>query len=189
NLSAPERKSFEINYLTNDVRREKLRFAETVRQVAGGPEKDKVVLVEAPNSFWQIWNVWRGAFVGAAAILLLGTIIFFWLNSRGPEEIAHQPNNNQSPSPKNENQNTQMVQNVEITNKNINSAVDSNLPANKNASPASDTKPAQTPKNIDQSAPALATFTLLPGTLRDTGEQFIKILPNTEKVTLRLTLP
>lgn len=185
NFSASDRQLFEAIYLTTEVRREKLLLAKSLWKVANEQKINEFVAIKTPNSLWQIWNAWRVAFIGFATLLLLGAFVFFWLNSRSKEEIVKQQNTNQSPTPKAENQNVQPIENANFVNKNVN--ISPNL--NKNISPTPTPKTTPTPKPSEQSAPTLASFTLLPGTLRDEGEQFIKIVPNTNKINLRLNLP
>ncbi len=182
NLSASERQLFEAIYLITEARREKLRFAKSLWKVANEQKSNEIVFEKTPNSLWQIWNAWRVAFVGVAAFLLLGAFVFFWINSSKKEEIVKQQNTNQSPTPKAENQNIQPLESVNIPNQKSNNS-------NKNISPTPEPKSSPTPKPSEQPAPILASFVLSPGTLRDDGEQFIKITPNTNKINLRLNLP
>lgn len=186
NLSAADRELFETVYLTTEARREKLSLAKSLWQVANEQKTSEIVEKESPSSFWQFWNAWRVAFVGVAALLLLGAGVLFWLNSRGSfsVEFAQQRNSNEPLIGITKTHETPPIENVNSVNGNVNN---SNLQQNKNASPTPKTTPTPTPEV--QSAPTLASFTLLPGTLRDEGEQSIKIAPNTQKINLRLNLP
>lgn len=188
-VSASDRKLFEAIYLTTEARREKLRLANSLWKIANEKKTNEIIIAKTPNSFWQNWNAWRVAFAGFAAILLVGVFAFWWLNSRGKEEIASQENTNQSLTPKAENRNIKPIENANNANQNANISTKSNSPKNKNASPTPTPKTTPTPKPVEPSAPTLASFVLLPGTLRDEGEQFIKVLPNTNKINLRLNLP
>lgn len=186
NLSASDRELFGAIYLTTEPRRKKLSLAKSLWRVANEQKVSAIAAAETSLSFWQIWNAWRFAFAGAAAILLVGAFVFLWLNSRDKEEIVQRQNSNQSPILTIENRNTQPIENVNSVNRNVNK---SNLQQNKNVAPKPAPKTTPTPPPIKQSAPTLASFTLLPGTLRDEGEQFIKIAPNTQQINLRLNPP
>ena len=187
-LAASDRKLFEAIYLTTEARREKLRLTNSLWKVANEQEINEII-AKTPNSVWQNWNAWRVAFAGFAAILLVGAFAFLWLNSRGKEEIVRQESTNQSPTPKAANRNIQPIENTNLVNQNANISTNSNSLKNKNASPTPTPKTTPTPKPVEPSAPTVASFVLLPGTLRDDGEQFIKIAPNTNKINLRLNLP
>ena len=189
NLATPEKVLFETNYLTTEARRENLRLADELWKIAGKKELTAEIIAAPQKSFWQNWNALRVAFAGFAALLLLGAFAFFWLNSRGKDEIVKQTNTNQTPSPNTENRTIQPLENVNIADQNANLAPDSNTPKNKTTSPTPAIKTTPTPKPIEQSASSFASFTLLPGLLRGGGEQSIKISPNTTKINLRLNLP
>lgn len=178
NLSASDRELFGAIYLTTEARREKLQIAESLWRVANEQKVSEIVAAKTSLSFWQTWNALRVVFAGAAAILLVGAFVFLWLNSRDKEEIVQQQNSNQSPILTIENRNTQPIENVNSVNRNVNK---SNLQQNKNVAPTPAPKTTPTPPPMKQSAPTLASFTLLPGTLRDEGEQFIKIALNVQK--------
>ena len=194
NLSASDRELFGAIYLTTEARREKLSLAKSLWRVANEQKVSEIVAAETSLSFWQTWNAWRVAFAGVAAITLVGAFVFLWLNSRDKGEIVQQQNSNQLLTLKAENRNTQPIENVNSVYRNVNN---SNLPRIKNVAPTPALKktPTPAPKTIPtpppmkQSAPTLASFTLLPGTLRDEGEQFIKIAPTAQKINLRLNLP
>ncbi|CAN5382027.1 hypothetical protein BH10ACI1_BH10ACI1_12320 [soil metagenome] len=185
NFSASDGELFEAIYLTTKARREKLLLAKSLWKVANEQKINKVTVPKTPKAFGQNWNAWRITFAGFATLLLLGAFIFFWFNSHRTEEITKQENTNQSPTPKAENRNIQPTENTNSVNQTAN--VSPNF--NKNVSPTPLPKTTPTPKPSEQSAPTLASFVLLPGTLRDEGEQFIKISPNTTKINLGLNLP
>ncbi len=189
NLSASDGKLFEAIYLTTEARREKLHLANSLWKIANEKKTNEIIIAKTPNSFWQNWNALRLAFAGFAAILLVGAFAFWWLNSRGKEEIVRQENTNQTPAPKAENRNIQPLENANVANQNANISTNSNSQKNKNASPTPAPKATPTPTPMKQPAPTLVSFTLLPGTLRDEGEQFIKIAPTANKINLRLNLP
>lgn len=185
NLSPSERLLFEKNYLITEARRKKLKFAKYLWQVVN-EQKINVVSAESKAPFWQNWNSLRWAFAGLATIFLIATAIFIWRDSADKPEIVKQVNNNQSPTPKIDNQNISQSPKTNLNPSISNSQANANL---KKTSPTPEVKITPTPKPTEQSAPTLITFVLLPGTLRSEGEQFIKISPNTNKVNLRLNLP
>ncbi len=187
-LSGSDRELFGTIYLNTEARREKLFLAESLWRVAN--ERQASEIIAAENSSWQTWNVWRFAVAGAA-ILLIGAFVFFWLNFGDKVEIAEQQNSNQSAAPKAENRNAQLIENVNAVNQNVNSVnrtVNNSIQQNKNAAPTPAPKTTLTPPTKPP-APTLASFTLSPGTLRDEGEQSIKISPTAQKIRLRLNLP
>ncbi len=188
NIGASDRKLFEAIYLTTNARLKKLLLAQSLWRAANRQSASEIAAAENSISFWQIWNAWRVIFAGGVAILLLGAFVFFWLDSRGTFslEIAQHRNSNQPLIQITENRNTQPIENVNSVNRNVNN---SNLQQNKNVAPTPTPKTTPTPIPIKQSAPTLASFTLLPGTLRDEGEQSIKIAPTAQKINLRLNLP
>jgi hypothetical protein len=192
NLSTAEQRLFEENYLTTEARREKLRLAEILWKVAN--EHRKTAETPAPT-FWQtiLGNYRILAFGGLAAAIIFGGFVLVWLNSNKNSEIAQQININQTPNSNAPNQTVETTRNLNAADQKSNSN-----PANynsqktaANAAPKPTVMPEikPTPKPIAPTAPTLATFVLLPGTLRSEGEQFIKIAPNTTKINLRLTLP
>ena len=189
-LSAAERKSFENNYLITGLRREKLKFAkEFLNSFKEVPSE-----VKPQISYLQVLLGGfrpRLVFAGLLTILLFGGFVLVWLNWQKKIEIAEQttPTFTPIPTPKVENQNVQPIENVIINNQKTNVSTNLNTQPNKNVSPTPQIKTTQTPKPTEPSAPTLASFTLLPGTLRSEGEQFIKIAPNVGKVNLRLRLP
>ena len=185
-LSASDRELFGAIYLTTEARREKLSLAKSLWRVANEQKVSEIVAAETSLSFWQTWNAWRVAFAGVAAITLVGAFVFLWLNSRDKGEIVQQQNSNQLLTLKAENRNTQPIENVNSVNRNVNT---SNLQQNKNVAPTPAPKTTPMPPPMKRPAPTLASFTLLPGTLRDEGEQFIKIAPTAQKINLRLNLP
>jgi len=186
NLSASDGELFEAIYLRGEARREKLLLAKSLWRVANEQQASEIAAAKTSLSFWQTWNALRVAFAGVAAILLVGAFVFLWRNSHDKEEIVQQQNSNQPPIVIIENRNTPPIENVNSASQNVNN---SNLRQNKNAPPTPAPKATPTPTPMKQSAPTLASFTLLPGTLRDEGEQFIKIAPNTQKINLRLNPP
>lgn len=179
NLSAADRKLFEKNYLVTEARRERVRLAAALWQIAGEPKK--TTAAETAGGFWLNWRV---AFAACAAILLVGAAVFLWFKPRG-EEIVRQENVNNAPVTTIENRSAAPLENAEIKNQNTNISINSN----KTVSPTPSPKSSPSPKPTVPQTPTFAAFTLLPGTLRSEGEQFIKLPPNVAKINLRLNLP
>jgi len=197
-LSAAERRLFEENYLTTEARREKLRLAGSLWKVAN---ENQLTDEKFAPSFWETLfaNYRTLAFGGLAAATIFGAFGLLWLNLNKNPEIVRQENINQAINSEVQNQLVEALQNANVANQNLdiglkhsnNNVNSAEQNSQKNAAPkltaAPEIKP--TPKSIEPPAPTLATFVLLPGTLRSEGEQFLKISPNTTKINLRLALP
>jgi len=186
NFSASDRELFGAIYLTTEARREKLSLAKSLWRVANEQKSSEIPTAATSLSLWQTWNAWRAAFAGAAAILLIAAFVFIWFIPRDKVELVQHQNSNQIPTPKAENRNAQPIENVNPVNGNVNKP---KLQQNKNVAPTPAPKTTPMPPPIKQPAPALASFTLLPGTLRDEGEQSIKIASSAQKINLRLNPP
>lgn len=193
NLSAEDIRLFESNYLVTEARRGNLLVAEGLWKIAN----EKPQRAAAPNPFWQTFFGGRKVLPPAFGVLILllffGAAAFYLLtpgvNKNDVAEI-----NVTNPPAKIENP---VIQNHETENQNTtatatNSAVhDREAEKNSNSAPKNQTEPKMpsTPKINGQTQTGLAIFTLLPGTLRDEGEQFINVLPNTKNISLTLKLP
>ena len=191
-LSADERRLFEENYLITEVRRGKLRLAENLWKVAN--ENRETVEAAAPTLWQTIFSNYRILTLsGLAAAIIFGTFGLLWLNSNKNREITEQINTNQTANFNAPNQTVETPPNVNAVsgNLNINSTDYNSQKSNISTAPKPSAKPEIKPpaKPSEPSAPTLATFILLPGTLRSEGEKFIKIAPHTDKINLRLTLP
>ena len=210
NLSTSDARLFETNYLTTEARRQKLRVAGSLWKIVNEPAPP-IAPVASPSSPTTIWQTLFGArrrfqlaFGGLLLTLAVGAIAFYLLNlSVSKTDVAEVKEKNTSPSssspqtenpaPSNtdkesvpgappENQDQKPVSTDRtVQNKEIEKASNSpqkNAPEVKTVSP---------PKNIKPNNPALAmTVKLLPGTLRDEGEQFITIAPNVKNLNLLL---
>ncbi len=210
-LSARENLLFEQNYLTTDVRREKLKFAQTFHDGLQA-EKSPQTVAEKPQSIWQslsaFWNAPRLAFAVIAVLLLtLGGFWFLSRNWKTRPEVAQTDNQNITPpifTPRDTTETSPKIvasptPPVNLNAPNSNSKIDeTNLAksssTNKKPSPSPTSKPEIKPTlpapTPEKKAPTFAAFVLLPGTLRsEEGEQFIKIPPKTDKIKLRLKLP
>ncbi len=191
-LSQTEQSAFEINYLTTEARRQKLRLAQIfLKNIQDAPQNE--VQTKPQLSLWQIFfsnYQLKIAFAMTALICALAVIfIVFRSNDKQETEIAGQQNSNQQPTPENANQPNISVSNSNVNTQNPQTNLNLNRTNNSNNSTENKPKVQPTPKPVEPMPPTFATFTLLPGTLRSGGEQFIKILPNTNKINLRLTLP
>ncbi len=200
NLSADERRLFAENYLITEARREKLRLAGSLWKVAN---ENQLTDEKSAPSFWEtLFANYRTLTFGGVAAVIFGAFGFLWLNPNKNPAIVRQENINQAIKSEAQNQPVKALRNANVVNqnldigvkylnKNVNSAERNSQKTANNVEPkptaAPEIKP--TPKPIEPNAPTLATFVLLPGTLRSEGEQFIEISPNTTKINLRLTLP
>ena len=182
-LSENDRNLFEKNYLITEARCEKLKFA---KEFLNSFKAQKII--EPKVSIWQIIFAsfqMRLAFGGLLMLLLIGSFIFVLQNWQKKIEVVEQIT--PTPTPIIENKNTEINSNVAnstVKNSNFQNATNA-----KKTTPTPETTPTPTPENIEPSTPTLATFMLLPGTLRSNGEQFIKLTPSINKINLRLSLP
>ena len=181
-LAQAERTAFENNYLITETRRQKLALAQIFLK---NIKLQNAAQTKPQASFWQtIFSSFRVKTAFAVvALICVFAVIFILLRSNNQKEpeIVSQQITIQTPTPANStdvNVNNQTPQ----VNSNINAINTSNT--NKPKPTAT-----STPQPIAPVAPTLATFTLFPGTLRSSGEQFVKIPTNTAKAIFRLTLP
>ncbi len=192
NLSAEDIRLFESNYLVTEARRGKLLVAEGLWKIAN----EKPQRAAAPNPFWQTFfggrKVLPLAFGGVILLLIFAAAFYLLTPGVNKNDVAEI--NVTNPPAKIENP---VIQNHETENQNTtatatNSAVqDRETEKNLNSAPKHQTEPktVPTPKINGQTQTGLAIFTLLPGTLRAEGEQFINVLPNTKNISLTLKLP
>jgi hypothetical protein len=182
NFGASDRELFEANYLTTDARREKLSLGKSVWRVASERQTAEIVVARGSLSFWQRWNAWRVAFAGMTAILLAVAFIFLWFRSPLERQLVQKQKSNLPATRSAESRIIQPLEVEDAANRNANKL---SAQQNINASPS----PKKTPTPKKESGPTMASFALLPGTLRDEGEQFVRIRPNTSRISLRLILP
>lgn len=190
-LSAAEKRLFEGNYLTTDARREKLTAARNLWKIAAERQTTEAF---AP-SFRQTLFAYRRilAFGGLAAVLL-GGFVLARLNFNKDQEIVKRENTAQPLKTNAESQNSEtppIATNTDVdANAKTNSANFHFQKSENTAAPRPTAAPEGRAEPRHSTAPKLAAvFTLLPGTLRSEGEQFIKISPNVKKINLRLTAP
>lgn len=196
NLSAADAALFEANYLTTEARRVKLRVARGLRRIAR-EEKSKTAAAAAKvsaSSFRQ--KLFGGqkalklAFGGLILLVILGALVFYLPNFSADKQLVSEvkpvdrsarPENPsiQSPAPETETPVASTTENTDPSNREtVRNGPPKNQPAPKNA-----------PKTGVRNQSSLAIFALLPGTLRDAGEQFITVAPASKNLELRLKLP
>ncbi len=197
NLSVTDAALFEANYLTTEARRAKLRVAAGLWQIAREEKPESAAAATATNSVWQTifgGNNLKLVCGGLILLFVCGAIVFYLSNSsidnrqiavvkvtNTPIEPANPPI--QNPAPETQTPTASTTENTAVPNRETNRNIDA---PQKNQTLQ---KTAPTPKTGGQNQSALAIFTLLPGTLRDEGEQFITVAPLTKNLELRLKLP
>jgi len=194
-LSSEDADCFEQNYLTTEVRRHRLNVSKNLWKIAS--EQPKVSVVPEVSGWQKLFGgrkALRLAFA-CAALLVFCTIGFYLLTLqisktdvaevREPDEsfrIENSPiQNSEEPA----------VQSSE------GSTSSSKIPAQnrekeKNAAAPQknqpETKIAANSKNVERYKPSLTIIAkLLPGSLRDEGEQFINITPEAKSVKMLLS--
>ncbi len=191
-FSSSEKLLFEANYLTTQARFEKVNFAriflDSIKNYSPEPpvEKEQKSFRQTVFAGFKLYKAFAFVFL---AVLAMSVGLAIWLNSQNKPEIARQAESNQTPLPP-------VERGIEPTNSGI---VNSGLKANVNLAPKSanpqkptptpEIKSAPAPKIIEPLNPMSASFMLLPGTLRSSGEQSVEISSATNKVNFRLTLP
>ena len=186
-LAQTERNLFETNYLTTATRKQKVRLAQIFLATIKTPSQNilevspKIPLLQSIFGQFQLSRVFA---VAAVLILLGGAFAFFVLNRRNQNEIAVQNDSNLIAPPENQPDTNIPATSNQVQNTNVNTpVVNSNSNTNR-------PEKSPTPSNVVKTTgPTFASFSLLPGTLRSGGEQFIKISPNTLKINLALSLP
>ncbi len=202
NLSAADASLFETNYLITEARREKLRVAEGLWKIASEP-KTQTVAVSAV-SFWQSMfgkrKAFQFAFGGLILLLVFGALAFYLLTLNvDKNDVAEVKDANQTPkneTPVIQNPDNQMLQNSETENENPKTVSTNSAAQNKEADKNSNSpqknqpeiKPISTPKISEPNkfAPAMIVK-LLPGSLRNEGEQFVTIAPGVKNLQLLLS--
>jgi hypothetical protein len=197
-LSLAEKLLFESNYLTTKARYEKVQFARLFLNQIEKYAQEPVVEKEQ-KSFRQTvfagFKLYKAFALATLAFLAISVGFAVWLNLQNKPEIAERQESNQLPTLTVENTNNQTVQNTNTINQNVNvgsNKINQNSQNHNNKkiiTPAPEIKPSPTPKPAEPIRVTLASFILLPGSLRSNGEQLVKILPNINKAALRLTLP
>lgn len=197
NLSLADSNLFKTNYLINEARRKKLDIARGLWAIAGEQKAQTAVASASSASGWQMLFGKRHRFqlvFSCLFLLLVGGGIFYYVATLNvtKNDVAEVQDVNYPPKIENPTVKNLDANNQDLKTSPANSAVPNNS-ADKNSTlppkPPFEVKPVSTPKNIRQNAPGFAVFALLPGTLRDEGEQFITIAPNVKNVKLQLNLP
>lgn len=196
-LSKSEQHSFEKNYPITKSRQEKIRSAESFFHLLKETPPEGFA-AETEKNFWQsffeAYPFFKTFAFGVGAVVVLAAVIIgIWLNRQNNQEIASQPDVNQSPTSANENNVNRNIQNHGSNLGNTSNVKPDKSPEEPvkppKAAPSPDAKPSSPTKIEEKAKPIFASFTLLPGTLRAGGEQTIKISSQTNKVILRLDLP
>ena len=198
NLSAADAALFEANYLTTETRRHKLRVASGLWQIAREETPKTAAAAPVAKSFWQKLfgrqKALKLAFGGLILLFVVGAIAFYLPNLSADRQLVSEvkPVNLppvqtenpliQNPAPETQTPDISATENTVVSanretvrNENV---PQKNPPAPKNAS-----------KNGIRNQSALAVFALLPGALRDSGEQFITVAPASKNLEIRLKLP
>ncbi len=206
-LTEADSNLFQTNYLISESRRKKVRAAQGLWKIANEPriEKSLSTTPEA-NAGWKNFFSQRKYFQLAFTCLLLlftiGAITLYWLNlSSFKNEVVEVKNANDSapmiekPTTPTETATIQIPEitpvnsvspNKEVINKAI---VKKLLPPQKTPTFTKSVTNPSTPEQKPVKSPNFATFLLSAGTLRDEGEQFIKINSGVDKVNLLLNPP
>jgi hypothetical protein len=206
NLSAADTRLYETNYLVTEARHKKLQFAASLWRIASelSPPKRPVVAAVPPATFWQTLFGQRRAFqlaFGGLILLFVFAAVAFFLQTSNVTRTDVAEVNDAGRSPKTENppvqnpdsepvqkpaeviQNPKSVSTREVV-QNKETVKDSNSPQ-KNPAELKTTAPQ---KNGGPSNPLmLMTVKLLPGSLRDEGEQNMTIAANVKNVKLLLS--
>ncbi|HVE57132.1 MAG TPA: hypothetical protein VNB22_09905 [Pyrinomonadaceae bacterium] len=205
NLLAADAALFETNYLITEARREKLRVAEGLWEIVKAPaRKPATVISAAPGSLLQTLfgrrKAFQFAFGGLILLLVFGAAAFYLLTltinktdvaevkdanqaSKNETPVIQKPDNRIAQNPATENQNPRSVS--------TNPVVQNKEPAPEAALPQKnlpEIKSVSTPKNVEPKRSALALVVkLMPGSLRDEGEQSLTIAPNVKNLNFLLS--
>lgn len=207
NLSAAEVRLYETNYLITEARQKNLQLAAQLWKIAAEPRVQPVSPVASnpsPSSFWQTLfersRTLRLAFGSLFILLAFGVVAFYLITlSLNKTEVAEVQDPIQLAKPEIpavENPDSPPVQNLTPENqtpkpvspdriiqnkdpqKDVNSTL-KNLP---------ETKTVSSPKTVESVKSAvLMTVKLLPGSLRDEGEQSVTIAPGVRNLHLLLS--
>lgn len=195
-LSDEDADCFEKKYLTTEARRNRLSVSKAIWQIAA--EQPKTAVVPAVSVWQSIFgkrNALRLAFA-CAALLVCGAFAFYLLTlDVSKTDVAEVKEPNQTvkiENPPIQNPEETSSQKNEKSNSSLNVPVAQNKETEKDqvAPPKNqpETKPVTNPKISTQIKPALTVIAkLMPGSLRDEGEQFINLTPEAKNVKLLLS--
>ena len=202
NLSAADLRLYETNYLITEARHKKLRVSAGLWKISSEQEKPISPVASAVQPpIWKMLfgkqNVFRFAFGGAALLLVVCAAAFYLLKSSDNKpDIAEVKEPAESSKPENPalpNPEPQIAQNEPG---NQNPKVASTNPGNTEKNGAAtqknppEVKTVSPPKTIETNKTALAMIVkLLPGSLRDEGEQSVNIAPDVKNLHLLLSPP
>ena len=202
NLSAAERRLFETNYLITEARRQNFEIAAELWKIAAA-EPLAVAAPAAAPSFWQTLFGRRAfglAFGSLLFLLAIGAVAFYLLTLKvNRTEVAEVKDPIQSAKPETpaiDAPDNQPVQDLTPEDQNPRPvSPDRNIqskepPKNVNSTPKNlpETKTISAPKTTEPAASTvLMTVKLLPGSMRDEGEQSITIAPNVKNLHFLLS--
>jgi len=199
NLSAPDASAFESNYPQTEARQHRLFAAKILWDVASAhKQSDALPAPVAAKPFWQ--SVFGGlngywlAFGSLVLLLIFGALIFYLpFSAVNRNDVAEIQDKNSPPKTENpviQNTDNQTPENPKTVSTN---PVVQNKEADKTQNTVqknpAEPKTVPAPKTPKQNISGFAAFVLVSGTLRDEGEQSIKIAPNVKTVSLLLSPP
>lgn len=206
NLLAADASLFESNYLITEARREKLRVAKGLWRIANQPQTQSVAgAAVSADSLWKSLfgkrKALRFAFGGLILLLVFGAAAFYLLTlTVDKTDVAEVKDTSQSAKndiPAIQNPDAQIIQNPPAENENpkaaaaLNPAVQNKETVKNSSAPQKtqpEIKPVSTPKNVEIKKSVLVLVVkLLPGSLRDDGEQFVTIAPGVKNLNLLLS--
>lgn len=180
NLSTSDQDAFRVSYLQSERRQERVAAAESMWRVANEQEV-AVLAAQRVSTIRRLFGRWQ-IIAGFAAIFLVCGLIYVALTSGrlsvqvgrgGPGPLISTGVTEERYPDKNA-----------VASATVDSANDAVVNGNAGVKRNPD-RPAST----GTFSSGIATFTLLPGALRDAGEQSIKIMPKTRTIDLRLSPP
>ena len=202
-LSSAEQALFEENYLTTPARHQKIKFSRLFLSdiQRESPKTAQTAKIKEHKSFGQsIFDhsqLFKVFAFGTLAIIFIGGFFLILLNRQSESDIAGQQNTNQSPPSENQSKGNLSDSNSKDADPQFRSELNaekSKSPQESNSkkiTPTPESKPVIVPtrKPVEPSKPVFAGFILIPGMLRESGEQSIKISAETGKIRLHLKSP
>jgi hypothetical protein len=202
NLSATDAELFEKNYPQTEARQHRFRAAKILWKVAAAAQKQS----DAPPAQIPAKPLWKTAFsnlngfwlaFGSLVLLLIFGAIALYMpySAVNRNDVAEIKDETQPPkeNPAVQNSDNQTTENRTVenpkavqTNPVIQNKDDDKNPNIAEKNPA-ETKTVSSPKVPKQNKSDFAAFVLVSGTLRDEGEQSIKIAPDVKNVNLLLS--
>jgi hypothetical protein len=177
-LSESDRGAFETNYLVTDARRHRLFINEGLWQIAGESAVPKEGFLSSLPGWWN-WKIGLAVAAGAAIVLMLFTVgipIFVDFGSVETTKVADQQNGFGITVLDESNRVVFNAGSVAVPSPAVSQTRDNTITV---VIPIPTPTPGQAPRGI-------ASFTLVPGALRDEGEQSIELAPATSVVEIKL---